>query len=248
VLRYAGAASVFLSLGALTTRLDAPNALAANVAGMAVFLDPGHNGVADASLTRQVPNGRGGTKDCNTMGTETNDGYPEHAFNWDVVARIRNSLNEIGVRTQLSRDNDNSVGPCIDERAAMANAMHPDAIISIHADSGPATGRGFHVCYSSPPLNDAQSGPAVQLAATMRDSLVASGMHPSTYIGSNGLYSRADLAGLNLAQYPAILVELGNMKNSDEAAQMESADGRAKYATAVTQGIVTYLSAKTTAS
>jgi N-acetylmuramoyl-L-alanine amidase len=182
------------------------------------------------------------------MGTATDDGYPEHAFNWDVVARIRKSLNRIGVRTQLSRDDDNSVGPCVDERAAMANTMQPDAIISIHADCGPAAGRGFHVCYSSPPLNDAQSGPAVQLATTMRASLVASGMQPSTYIGSNGLYGRADLAGLNLAQHPAILVELGNMKNSDEAAQMKSPDGRAKYATAVTRGIVTYLSAKTAAS
>jgi N-acetylmuramoyl-L-alanine amidase len=38
------------------------------------------------------------------------------------------------------------------------------------------------------------------------------------------------------------------MKNSDEAAQMQSSDGRAKYAAAVTQGIVTYLSAKTAAT
>jgi N-acetylmuramoyl-L-alanine amidase len=53
---------------------------------------------------------------------------------------------------------------------------------------------------------------------------------------------------LNLAQCPAILVELGNMKNGDEAAQMESTDGRAKYAAAVTQGIVNYLSGKAPAS
>ena len=247
VFRYAGAAPVLLSLSALAATLDGPNAWAANVAGMAIFLDPGHNGVKDPSIAREVPNGRGGTKDCNTMGTATTNGYPEHAFNWDVVTRIRDSLNQMGVRTALSRDNDNSVGPCVDQRAAMANAMHPDAIISIHADGGPPSGRGFHVNCSSPPLNDAQAGPAVQLATTMRDSLGASGMQPSTYIGANGLFDRADLACLNLAQYPAILVELGNMKNSDEAAQMESSDGRAKYATAVTQGIVAYLSAKTAA-
>jgi N-acetylmuramoyl-L-alanine amidase len=34
------------------------------------------------------------------------------------------------------------------------------------------------------------------------------------------------------------------MKNGDEAAQMESGDGHARYAAAVTQGIVSYLSAK----
>jgi N-acetylmuramoyl-L-alanine amidase len=153
----------------------------------------------------------------------------------------------MGVHTQLSRDNDNALGPCIDQRAAAANAMHPDAIISIHADGGPPAGKGFHVNYSSPPLNDAQSGPGVQLATVMRDSLVASGLQKSTYTGSDGLYGRADLAGLNLAQYPAVLVELGNMKNADDAAQMETIDGRARYAAAVTQGIVAYLSGKPSA-
>jgi len=115
----------------------------------------------DASITRQAPNGRGGTKQCITTGTATNDGYPEHAFNWDVVLRIRDALNQMGLQTALSRDNDNSVGPCIDQRAAMANALHPDAIVSIHADGGSPSGRGFQVNYSSPPLNDAQAGPAV---------------------------------------------------------------------------------------
>jgi len=148
------------------------------------------------------------------------------------------------VRTQSSRGDDSSTGPCVDQRAALANAMHPDAIVSIHADGGPPSGSGFHVNYSSPPLNDAQSGGAIQLAHTMRDALVQAGFHPATYIGSDGLYGRDDLAGLNLAEYPAVLVELGNMKNADDAARMESADGRAKYAAAVTQGIVAYLNAK----
>jgi N-acetylmuramoyl-L-alanine amidase len=78
----------------------------------------------------------------------------------------------------------------------------------------------------------------------MRDSLVQAGFHPSTYAGSDGLYGRADLAGLNLAQYPAVLIELGNMKNAEEAARMQSPDGRAQYAAAVTQGIVAFLNAK----
>ncbi len=240
VLKFAGVAPALLSVAAM---LDAPRA-AAGLAGMAVFLDPGHNAVNDASITQQVPNGRGGTKPCNTSGTATNDGYPEHAFTWAVVALISDALNQMGVRTQLSRDSDSGVGPCVDQRAALANAMHPDAIVSVHADGGPASGSGFHVNYSSPPLNDVQAGPAVQLAHTMRDALVQSGFQPATYIGSDGLYGRDDLAGLNLAQYPAVLVELGNMKNADDAARMQSPDGRTRYAAAVTQGIVAYLNSK----
>ena len=234
-----------LTVGASMVVTGDPKASAAgDLSGMAVVLDPGHNGTNDASLSRQVPNGRGGTKACNTGGTATNDGYPEHSFNWDVALRVRDALDRLGVRTTMSRDSDTGVGPCVDERAALANAVKPAAIVSIHADGGPPSGQGFHVNYSSPPLNDIQSGPAVQLATTMRDALAASGFRESNYLGSQGLYGRADLAGLNLAQYPAVLVELGNMKNAADAAQMESADGRAKYAAAVTDGIVSYLSAK----
>src|SRR6516225_7525576 len=166
VVKYAGVAPALLGINAL---VDAPRA-AAGVAGMGVFLDPGHNAGADTTL--QVPNGRGGTKQCNTSGAATNDGYPEHAFNWAVVGLIIGLLNEKGVRTELSRDSDNGVGPCVDKRAALANAMHPDAIVSIHADGGPPSGSGFHVNYSSPPLNDIHPRPPVQLADTIRDALV----------------------------------------------------------------------------
>jgi N-acetylmuramoyl-L-alanine amidase len=188
-----------------------------------------------------VDNGRGGTKECQTTGTTTDTGYPEHSFNWDVVLRIRAELTQLGVRTAMSRGNDNALGPCVDQRAAMANGLRPDAIVSIHADGGPPDGSGFHVNYSNPPLNNAQSGSAVGFAKVMRDQLVAAGFRPSTYRGSDGLYGRADLAGLNLAQYPSILIELGNMKNQQEAAAMITPDGRAKYAGAVVQGINAYL-------
>ena len=110
----------------------------------------------------------------------------------------------------------------------MANDFHPDAVISVHADGAPPSGQGFHVNYSSPPLNAVQQGLAVKLATVMRDALLAAGLHASNYRGTDGLYGRDDLAGLNLAQYPSILIECGNMKNPDEAASMESPAGRAR--------------------
>jgi N-acetylmuramoyl-L-alanine amidase len=236
--------AVLMGLGAVFITFDARASAAGSIGGMTVVLDPGHNGVADSSISRQVPNGRGGTKECNTSGTATSDGYPEHAFAWDVALHVRDALDALGVRTTMTRDGDNGLGPCVDQRAALANAAKPDAIVSIHADGGPPSGSGFHVNYSSPPLGDVQAGPTVALATTMRDALATAGLHESNYIGGQGLYGRADLAGLNLAQYPAVLVELGNMKNAGDAAQMESADGRAKYAAAVTAGITNYLSGK----
>jgi N-acetylmuramoyl-L-alanine amidase len=220
-----------------------PTATAApsNIAGMVVFIDPGHNGSNDASISRQVPTGRGGTKDCQTTGTATNSGYMEHTFTWDTALRVRAELNALGVRTAMSRGDDTGLGPCVDARANMANAVRPNAILSIHADGGPPSGRGFHVNYSAPPLNQAQAGSSVQYARIMRDQLQASGLPPANYIGQDGLYGRSDLAGLNLAQYPSILVECGNMKNPADSALLESPEGRQKYADALVRGVAGFL-------
>lgn len=240
-LRVVAAASTGLLLAASSVSAPVSHALPGGVAGMIVFLDPGHNGANDDSMTRQVSNGRGGTKDCQATGTSTGSGYPEHTFNWDTTLRIRAALNTLGVRTAMSRGNDDAPGPCVDERAAMANSLRPNAVVSIHGDGGPATGRGFHILYSSPPLNPTQAGPSVQFARTMRTALAGSGIPPATYIGTDGLNPRSDIAGLNLAEYPSILVELGNMKNPADSALMESAEGRQRYAEAVVKGVVAFL-------
>jgi N-acetylmuramoyl-L-alanine amidase len=225
----------------IPTAIQAAWGAPSNIAGMVVFIDPGHNGSNDASISRQVPTGRGGTKDCQTSGTASNAGYMEHTFTWDTALRVRAALNALGVRTAMSRNNDTGLGPCVDARAEMANSLRPNAVLSIHADGGPPSGRGFHVNYSAPPLNQAQAGPSVQFARIMRDQLQASGIPPSNYIGQDGLYGRSDLAGLNLAQYPSILVECGNMKNPVDAALLESPDGRQKYADAMVRGVAAFL-------
>ncbi len=240
-LRVVAAAAVGVLLTTSSAADPVANAVPGSVAGMIVFLDPGHNGANDDSINRQVSNGRGGTKNCQTSGTNSDSGFPEHTFNWDTTLRVRAALDQLGVRTAMSRGNDDALGPCIDQRAAMANSLRPNAVVSIHADGGPATGRGFHILYANPPLNTTQAGPSVQLARMMRDQLAASGLPPSTYIGTDGLNPRSDIAGLNLAQYPSILVELGNMKNPVDSMLMESAQGRQKYAEAVARGVVAFL-------
>lgn len=230
------AAAVLLATAALT----APPA-GADVAGRTVVLDAGHGASSELPNGQQVPNGRGGTKDCQTTGTSMNAGLPEHTFTWDVVSKVRAQLEARGARVVLTRADDSGPAPCVDKRAAIANAAQPAAIVSIHGDGGPPSGHGFHVNYSAPPVFPSQGDPSLRLAGTMRDALAGAGLVESTYVGSAGLYGRSDLAGLNLAQYPEVLVELGNMRNAGDAALMSGDEGRTAYATAVVNGIVGYL-------
>ncbi|WP_246023503.1 N-acetylmuramoyl-L-alanine amidase [Nocardia yunnanensis] len=222
----------------------APASPLSPIAGQTVVIDPGHNGGGAAhpdQINAQVPDGRGGTKACNTTGTNAEDGYSEHEFNWDVGQRVRDLLSARGFHVIMSRDSDDGVGPCVDERGTLGNRVGAAAVVSIHADGAPAGAHGFHVAYSSPALNDAQSGPSVQLATTLRDTMVGAGFTTSTYVGSDGLNPRADLAGLNLSERPTALIECGNMRDPGDAAIIESPDGRARFAQAIANAIAAYL-------
>lgn len=209
-----------------------------------VVLDPGHNGgnsTNPAAINRPVPGGRGKTKPCNTTGTQSNGGYPEHAFTWDLSLRVRDKLAARGITVVMTRDDDSGVGPCVDVRGAAAERAGADATVSLHADGSAPGNRGFHVAYSEPPLNSAQSGSAHVLAADLRDALRDGGFQVSDYIGRDGLSARADLAGLNIATRPAALIECANMRNAADAAVLASPGGRERYATAIAVGIARFV-------
>lgn len=208
-----------------------------------VVLDPGHNGGngADPAAGRLVPDGRGGRKPCNTTGTATDGGYPEHAFTLDVARRASALLTARGARVVLTRPDDRGVGPCVDVRGRAGQDNGADAVVSIHADGAPPGGRGFHIIHSSPPLDPVQDGPTRALAAAVRDALRDAGFPVSTYAGRDGLSARPDLAGLNHARRPAVIVECANMRNPAEAALVSSAEGRARYAGAIAAGILAFL-------
>ncbi|MGH3851312.1 MAG: N-acetylmuramoyl-L-alanine amidase [Pseudonocardiaceae bacterium] len=232
----------------MTAATSSPHSTPSATPGkLTVVLDPGHNGANaghPAEINRQVPNGRGGTKECDTTGTSTDAGYPEHAFNWDVTLRVRDALTARGVRVVLTRPDDAGVGPCVNDRAAIANRAGAEAKVSIHADGAAPSGHGCHVAYSDPPVNPSQGPPSVDLAKALASALRTGGFTAADYIGSGGLYPRSDLAGLNLTKIPAALVECANMRNPQEAALVSTPQGRGRYAAAIADGIMAWLTAR----
>lgn len=217
-----------------TTATPAPtpqsSARPAPSGGKTVVIDPGHNGANGANpdiINQQVDAGFGQTKNCNTTGTSTNDGYTEHAFNWGVAQALRDELEAAGVTVVMTRDSDTGVGPCVNQRANIGNQAGADAVISLHGDGADASGRGFYVLTAERAPGSAETARrSAALAADVRDGLVSAGLSTSNYLGSDGLWQRSDLAGLNLSLQPTVLIEFGNMRNSADAALMSSAAGQ----------------------
>lgn len=213
-----------------------------------VVLDPGHNG-GNAShpsiVNRLVYAGYGRYKPCNTTGTATDAGYPEHAFTWDVSLRVRRILLARGIRVVLTRSNDAGVGPCVDVRAATESLAGTAVSVAIHADGAASAGHGFHVNEDSRLPEHATTATRTRsryVAEFLHDALASSsGLVPSTYIGTDGYVYRSDLAGLNLTTSPTAFLELGNMRNRGDAARLSSSTGRQRIANAVAAGLLRYL-------
>ena len=209
-----------------------------------VVIDPGHNGGNIGHLsqvTRLVDAGHGERKPCNEIGASTAAGYAEHAFTWDVAARLRSLLAARGIDVRLTRSSDHGVGPCVDARGRFGNAVKADAVVSVHADGGPASGTGFHVIEAARPAGDKAASTALALAVR-KAMLAGSGLRYATYIAcGHGLDVRDDLAGLTLSGRPTVMVEAGNMANRADAALQTSAAGRQRVAAALATGVLAFL-------
>ncbi|WP_206426056.1 N-acetylmuramoyl-L-alanine amidase [Nakamurella antarctica] len=217
------------------------------VSGKVVLIDPGHNGANGANpstINALVDAGFGETKPCNTTGTQTNDGYAEHSFTWSVANSLKAQLEAQGVTVVMTRSSDDGVGPCVNVRAAKGNDAKADAVISIHGDGSSEGDRGFYVMTSErAPAGSDMAALSLNLAGTVRDALVNNGSSPANYLGSNGLWKRSDLAGLNLSVRPTVMLEMGNMRDSKDSALMKSAEGRQQFATGIGNGVLAYLAA-----
>lgn len=210
-----------------------------DLSGRTVAIDPGHNG-GNAShpsdIASPVPDGRGGSKACNTTGTATNSDYPEADFTWAVAQRLEQVLEDAGAKVVMSRDDNDGVGPCVDERGTFADDA--DLMVSIHANgSESASTKGFHVIVAKPGSSSAVEDDSNRLADSMSEAM-AGPFTPNNAYGKDAISRRPDLAGLNNASVPAVIVECGEMRNRDEAKTMESKSGQKKYADALLQGIV----------
>lgn len=219
-------------------------ATTAVIAAPVVVVDPGHNGANgrhSAEISRMVDAG-GFRKACNTTGTAA-PGLTEAEYNWLQSRQLRDALEATGARVVMTRDSNDGWGPCIDERGLTASRNGAAALVSIHADGAAASSSGFHVIH---PSQRRVSAPVWQdsarLATSVRDALVDAGLEPADYVGRDGLVERDDLGTLNRAGVPAVMVEMGNMRNSSDLAQLADPARRQAIADAIARAVSTFVS------
>jgi N-acetylmuramoyl-L-alanine amidase len=215
------------------------------LAGIVIAIDPGHNG-GNAShpkaAHKKVFVGNG-WKACNTTGTATRSGHSEHRFTFRVAKRVKARLEALGATVYLTRASDHGVGPCVDVRGRFGAKVHARLLVSIHADGSGLSHRGFVVMKPGRVrgYTDDIVASSATLAKAMRRGLLDTGLPIANYYARNGIKKRTDLGTLNMSDVPAVMVELGNMKNASDARRMTTKSGRSVYAAGLVAGIRVYL-------
>ena len=215
--------------------------------GKLIVIDPGHQlGNSNPRFAKQMAQTKFNgsiVKGCNTTGTATNAGLPEATFTWRVAQHLKRQLEAAGARVELTRSTNSrdDWGPCVWDRAGLANRLKADAMISVHADGAPASGSGFFAI--APALIPGWTDDVVtadrRLARSMIAGMSAAGATPSNYIRNQLLISR-DTTSLNVSNVPTTTIELGNMRNAAEARRMSTAAGQRQYARWLYAGIARY--------
>jgi len=224
---------------------DPATAAVLPLSGIVIAVDPGHNGGSAAHLAeiRRLVWIGNGWKACNTVGTSTVSGYPEHRFAFAVALRLQARLEALGAIVYMTRTTDTGVGPCVDVRGEFGAKVHARLTISIHADGAPSTDRGFFVM--KPGLvvgyTDDILSRSARLATSIRAGLIGVGLPIANYYATTGIKTRTDLGTLNMSNVPVVMVELGNMKNRLDATRMQTWTGRDRYALGLVSGIRRFL-------
>ena len=219
------------------------------LAGKVVVIDPGHNPHNPehvAEINNFVSAG-GFLKPCDTVGAQTDAGYPEYDFTLDVARRARVILRAAGAKVILTQNGRTAYGPCVNLRAAIGNRAHADAAVAIHADGGPPGGYGFAVLVPELVRNAAaDNSPIIEPSHRLADAMVrhfasVTGQNVSTYLGSSGIQPRGDLAGLNLSTVPKVFIECANMRNAQDAVRVISPRWRQLAARGIADSISAFL-------
>lgn len=195
-----------------------------------VLLDPGHGGIDG--------------------GAESADGECEKNINLNICFKIRDALENNGVKAVMTRESDcglysegkSSVRSKKSEdlraRLDMSYKLQPNAFVSVHLNSYREDRSVFGAQTFYTTAGDAAVSEMSRVLAEKIQALLVS------YIDNGNMRTamgKNDVLIMKEARYPTVIAECGFLSNAEEAKLLQTDEYQSKIARAIADGILGYL-------
>lgn len=207
-----------------------------------IVIDPGHQQYGNSD---QEPVGPGASETKMKVSGGTSgiaSGVPEYQLNLDIGLQLRDELEARGYTVIMVRET-NEVDISNSERAAVANEAGADALVRIHAngsDNHGATG-AMTICQTP---GNIYNGELYEESRRLADCIL-NAYTEKTGIDYEYVWETDSMSGINWAQVPVTIVEMGYMTNSEEDMKMQDPQFQEKMTDGIADGIDAYMAEKT---
>ena len=237
-----GAAMCYLAVGTVTEQrpdaaVQASQACGGTVypgVGPVVAIDPGHQ---NKGMKEKEPNGPESDemKAMLTSGTQgVSTKLTEYQLNLQVGLLLRDELIARGYTVVMIRESNNVTLSNV-QRALIANSANADAFVRIHANGSENANKegAYTICQTAKnPYNAHLHSKSLQLSRNVLDGFIA-----TTEQKELSIWETDTMTGINWAEVPSTILEMGYMSNPEEDQRMATAAFQLAAAQGVADGL-----------